>query len=146
MNEFLLNLGPFNDCIDKLEVGAITEVCTPMDGISNDLFNTFHYSEEGVAVQSEQKSESIVIPTFELGMAINHDTPKNRQKLIRAIELKILAMIYSMAAKFNIELNLQNIVIPVKLIDFDFDSRGRLCIMAVLGIAIFEDSTVEVSS
>jgi len=134
----ILNLGPFNDCVDMLMDGCPAKY-SPLDDSE-----AFCFSGTGVTQQigSLTGLDEITIPMFILGLAHGDDTPENRAKLIRGVELKILGMIYSLADSCGVELTLSNVVIPIKSIDFEFDGHKRLCITAVLGVAIFEKSMI----
>ncbi|KKN70871.1 hypothetical protein LCGC14_0426540 [marine sediment metagenome] len=140
MNECILNLGPFNDCVDVLEDGCVARY-GPLGG---DVVSCFSGKGDICEVGVLTGSDDVTIPMLTLGLAADKNTQKNRQKLIGAIELKVLGMIYYLASKCEIELNLSNVVIPIKSVVFKLDGRKRLCITAVLGVAMFEGSMTRI--
>ena len=133
MDKSILNLGPFNDCINMIK-----DTCDIHYGLVDS--NMFYYSGECVLHRMvlSKKQSTITAPMFTLGLAIDCNNDDSCKKLINAMELKILHLIYDMANKYDIELNLPNVAIPIRSINFDLDYRNRLCIIAVLGIIILE--------
>ncbi len=140
MNDFLLNLGPFNDCIDVLGNGCAAKY-GPLDG-----GEVFCFSKKGDTLRIGVLTgpDEITVEMLTLGLATDHNAPKSRKKLTRAVELKVLNMIYALASKCEIELKLSNVAIPIKSVNFEFDRRRRLCLVAVLGVAIFENSMTRI--
>ena len=138
MNKSMLNLGPFNECVDMVNIGCDAKY----DLLEGEIFC---YSDEGLILQGDSltKSDCIIVPMFILGLAFDKDTEYNRKRLKGLIEIRILTMLFDMANKFDITLELDNINIPIKSIDFEFDTHGRLCIRAILGIMISEKKMIQ---
>lgn len=114
-SECILNLGPFNDCVDS--VNNVNDRC---------CYAVYRVSEETVKV-----------PMTILGLAADKNTPRNRAELKRLIEFKVISMIFEISNKMNREIRLERIRIPIASVDFKDDSNGRLCCTALLGVALF---------
>jgi hypothetical protein len=110
-----LNLGPFNCCVEyipsKCENLKFSEI-----GSKNTV--VFYTKNDGTVEAIVKADGYTIIPTFELGLSIDiGDTShidKKLSELTRAFELKIITDIYRMLQKCEAQLDLDNIVIPIK--------------------------------
>ena len=148
MNEVKLNLGPYNYCVDHVNIGCPAQYpCDFYSQPTEEDRSVVCSSKDGVLSRIISSDEFITVPTFVVAMAISGDTPGNRLELIRAVELKILCMIHEMSTKLNVDiLKLNSIVIPIKRVEFiESGARGTLRIVAEVGICAFENSAAAVS-
>lgn len=130
MNAYTLNLGPFNRCVENVD--SVEGRSYDVSGRSQIFFHC-----DGDNASSRPLSSFATIPKFTLGLSIKGDTLDKRHKLLRLTEFKILSIIYNMAYVLNVDFSLEDVCIPVELLDFEMNSKGRLCLTTVLGILIF---------
>ncbi len=121
MNDFELNLGPFNQCVELLEDGELAEY--PVDFYGRMFVST------GVVgrVVIVDSGKSTIIPTYDVESSmVADDTEENRKLLQIDVGLKILSIIYRIADDYDIDTMfvLERIVIPVRTpINFSYDGK-----------------------
>lgn len=138
-----LNLGPFIDCMDKLGDNDVAQYRL----LNGNVVSYNHRSELCRVVESSDNMVTVCLLT--LALAVKEDTLENRHKLIRAIELKILSMVYEVVDAAKISLAsleaLDRVKIPIKPVTLRSDEFGILRIFVEVGICAFEDEAVIVS-
>lgn len=133
--QYKLNLGQFNQCIEYLPTGSMGEY--PIDLNTKVLY---YMSDEGDIASTSLAKHSICIPTFDIGVATSYgdvDDSRTIQTLLALIELRIMAMVKRIVHECSGTFKLDNVRILVKNIQFFDDDKSEGCYgWADVGIAI----------
>jgi hypothetical protein len=160
MSEVKLNLGPFNDCIDDVSERGVAEYqlfkrCAfcydPARGCTYDRCSGCQKLDRAKQVFRvvESSNDKLSVSMLTIGTAHKEDTPENRKKLIRVIELQILDMVYQVAVAAGIDIinfdMLDRIKIPVRSATLWCDKFDTLRIVVEVGVCAFEEEVVVIS-
>ncbi|UCG02458.1 MAG: hypothetical protein JSW11_00400 [Candidatus Heimdallarchaeota archaeon] len=132
-HDVTLNLGPFNNCVEYLSDHIIPEY--PVDFYTS-VPRVAYYSQDTEQVCTDTTENSIIIPMMDFNFTLNNC---NESYLIDMFSLKIINMIYSLANEFNLSINIDNIVIPIKHNMIIKLEDNILKLVIKIGIGIFVD-------
>lgn len=141
---YKLNLGRFNCCVEYLPKGAIAEYS--IDDDTKIICCTAH--SENVKLVRILSDSHVTINLFDIGCHCDDgkiDDSKIIDKMMANIELEIMSIIRRICREDGCQysLNLDDIKIPVKNIEFFDDNRNGGCYgWAQVGIALIQRDKV----